>query len=223
MSRENKEDTDLLPSPSSPGLSKYFSHRWTISVPSHPSLRFFRATPSHFDVWIPIVTNPENRKMLPDTRDKVWDEAAVAEWKEAAEARYTEANTKFNKLEVLIELDGRVAGYGNIVTIREDAASVGLVLERTARGRGVGKLAMAVLIQLGFAFGLQLEPGTMKANGPMRGVMASLGVAEEEELVVIPGRGVVAEVVYRVRRERWREVEMRVVFDEEEGFVEAKR
>lgn len=63
--------------------------------------------------------------------------------------------------------------------------------------------------------GIVATLGTMKSNTAMRGVMKGLGVVEREEVVVVEGRGVVAEVVFEVEREGWKEVEMVVEFEDE--------
>lgn len=91
-------------------------------------------------------------------------------------------------------------------------ASVGIVLNKGARGKGVGKDGMRVLTQMGFELGMKISSGTMKANEPMRGVMKSLGVDEVEKMVILPGRGVVAELDYTVEREKWKDVDMKVEF-----------
>ena len=191
--------------------SKYFTHNWTITLPSHPGLTFFRATPSHFDVWLPMAMNPSNNE-LQDSAGKVWDEAAIAEWREHGRQRYADLNSKFNGMDVLVGLGGKTVGYGDIYEVEPGVASVGIVLDKEARGRGIGKDGMRVLTQLGFELGMKISSGTMKINGPMRGVMRSLGVEEVEKIVSIPGRGVVAELEYTVERDRWRNVDMRVEF-----------
>jgi RimJ/RimL family protein N-acetyltransferase len=197
-----------------PGHSKYFLRQWIVTVPSYPSLKFYRATPSHFDVWTPIMTDPKNNE-LQDTKDKVWDEAAIAAWLAESEASYHESNIKFKALEVLVEFEGRVVGYGGVWPTSSDA-SIGILLNEGVRGRGIGRTAMCVLIQIGFDFGLPVSTGTMKANVAMRALMKSLGVPEEEKLVTDPVRGVLAEVVYSVQREGWKLLDMKVEFGNEE-------
>jgi RimJ/RimL family protein N-acetyltransferase len=201
-----------------PEHSKYFLWQWTVTVPSYPFLKFYRATPSRFDDWIPIMTDPKNNE-LQDTHDKIWDEAAIAKWKTETEARYHESNTKFEPLEVLIEYEGKAVGYGDVWPT-SGSASIGILLNEAVRGRGIGKTAMAVLAQIGFDFNLPISTGTMKANVAMRALMASLGVAEEEKLVTAPGRGVLAEVVYGIKPENWKKVEMKIEFNEEELSAE---
>ena len=54
----------------------------------------------------------------------------------------------------------------------------------------------------------------MKANAPMRGIMSSLGIEEIEKIVDIPGRGVVAEIEWELKREEWKTIDMNVEFGE---------
>ena len=164
------------------------------------------------------MTDPKNNE-LQDTQDKTWDEAAIAKWKAETENQYHESNTKFGALGVLIEYEGKVVGYGDVwpSATGSGTVSIGILLNEAVRGRGIGKTAMAVLVQIGFDFGLPISTGTMKANAGMRALMASLGVAEEEKLVTAPGRGVLAEVVYGIKRENWKGVEMKLEFSEEEN------
>jgi hypothetical protein len=47
----------------------------------------------------------------------------------------------------------------------------------------------------------------------MRALAASLGLEETEEIKEVPGRGVVAEVLYKnIPREKWRDLDMNVEF-----------
>jgi RimJ/RimL family protein N-acetyltransferase len=160
------------------------------------------------------MTDPKNNE-LQDTRDKVWDEKAKATWREEAEARYNKANIQFGPLEVLIEYQGKAVGYGDVWP-DNGKPSIGIMLNEAARGMRIGKTALIVLVQIAFDFGVPVDSGTMKANVPMRALMASLGVPEKEKAVTAPGRGVLAEVVYDIRREKWKEVEMKVEFGQDQ-------
>ena len=193
--------------------SRFFTRSWAVTIPSHPGLKFYRATPSHFELWLPIVINPANNE-LQDSAGKVWDESAKKEWLERSQMRYDDLNIAHNGLNILVELDGKVVGYGDIYEIKAGEASVGVVLNREARGRGIGKASIQVLTQLGFALGEEISVGTMKANAPMRGIMSSLGIEETEKIVDIPGRGVVAEIEWELKSEEWKTIDMNVEFGE---------
>ena len=194
-------------------FSQFFTQKWVITISSQPSLKLFRFTPEHHSAWLlPIVTNPENNEFQ-DSKNKVWDAAAKEEWRKRTESDYAEANTKHHHLTTLIELDGKIVGYGDIYTIREGVASIGIVLEKEARGRGIAKLAVKGLIQLCFDHDIKPVLGTMKANKPMRALMANLGVPEVEQITDLPGRGVVAELHYDIERTSWKDVDMRIVFE----------
>jgi hypothetical protein len=58
-----------------------------------------------------------------------------------------------------------------------------------------------------------IEAGTMKANKPMRALAASLGLKETDQIKEMPGRDVVAEILYKnIEKERWDNLDMKVEF-----------
>lgn len=74
-------------------------------------------------------------------------------------------------------------------------------------------MSTAVFVQLGLKIGINgVTAGTMKVNAPMRGVMRSLGVEEAEELIVVEGRGVLAELSFTVERRKWKDVDLDVAW-----------
>jgi RimJ/RimL family protein N-acetyltransferase len=193
--------------------SKFFTQSWTVTLPSHPGLKFFRATPPLFDLWLAIVMDPANNE-LQDTAGKIWDDAAKREWRERSQKRYDDLNTAHNGLDILVELDGKLVGYGDMYESKPGEASVGIILNKDARGKGIGKAGIQVLTQLGFEIGENISTGTMKANAPMRGIMKSLGIEEIENIVEIPRRGVVAEIEWEIERAKWKSIDMKVEFGE---------
>lgn len=71
-----------------------------------------------------------------------------------------------------------------------------------------------VLAQLCFDMGMGVSLGTMNANGPMRGVMKSLGVEEKVEITELPGRGIVSELAYRIKKQDWEDFKLDIEFEE---------
>jgi hypothetical protein len=58
-----------------------------------------------------------------------------------------------------------------------------------------------------------IEAGTMKENTEMRALARSVGLVETDEVKVIEGKGIVAELLFKdIERERWRGLEMVVDF-----------
>ena len=58
---------------------------------------------------------------------------------------------KFNCLEILVQIDGETVGLGGVYEIPQvqtGLANIGLMLVESARGRGIGKSAMQVLLRL---------------------------------------------------------------------------
>ena len=196
--------------------SKFFTTKWTVTLPSHPGLKFFRTTPSYFDLWLPMVMDPANNE-LQDTADKLWDDAAKDKFMERAQTRYDDLNIAHNGLDILVEQDGKLVGYGDIYEGEPGKASVGVVLNKEARGKGIGKASIQVFTQLGFELGKEISTGTMKANAAMRGIMKSLGIEEIEKVVDIPGRGVVAEIEGELERMKWRSIPMNIQFEDPEA------
>ncbi|TGO48379.1 hypothetical protein BCON_0242g00150 [Botryotinia convoluta] len=199
--------------PSSEYRSNFFTKKWTITIPSYPTVKFFRATPSHFDVWLPIATNADNNE-LQDSKDQVWDEVAISKWKDNMYDQYDKSNTDFHCLKVLVEVDGKVMGFGDIFVVKPGIANIGVVLNKEVRGKGLGKLTASVLTQLTLNFGLQAVAGTMRDNEPMRSTLRNLGFVEEEKIIEIEGRGIVAEFSYALLREGWKGIELSVEFEE---------
>ncbi|THV51281.1 hypothetical protein BGAL_0116g00130 [Botrytis galanthina] len=191
----------------------FFTKKWIITIPSLPTVKFFRATPSHFNVWLPLATNADNNK-LQDSKDQVWDEVAISKWKDNMYDQYDKSNTDFHCLKILVEFDGKVVGFGDIFVVRPGVANIGVVLNKEVRGKGLGKLTASVLTQLTLSFGLQAVAGTMRDNEPMRSTLRNLGFVEEEKIIEIEGRGIVAELSYTLLREAWKDIEMSVEFEE---------
>jgi RimJ/RimL family protein N-acetyltransferase len=121
-------------------------------------------------------------------------------------------------LEFLIFLNDEPVGYGGIHVLASGSggAIVGLCLDERARGKGMGKATMGVLLRLSNEIAADgVEAGTMRGNVPMRALARSLGLGEREEVVVVEGRGVVAEILFGgIERERLVGLEMGVVFGE---------
>lgn len=101
---------------------------------------------------------------------------------------------KFHALDMLIELDGKVAGYGNVTETSDGRGNVGIILEESARGREVGKISTQVFTQIAFDLSSDVRCATLKANKPMRALAESLGLEEEDEITEFPGRGVISEI-----------------------------
>jgi hypothetical protein len=73
---------------------------------------------------------------------------------------------------------------------------------------------MQVLLRLSNEFEVEfIEAGTMKVNKPMRALATSLGLEETDEIKEVPGRGIVAEILYKdIAREKWKNLDMKVEF-----------
>jgi RimJ/RimL family protein N-acetyltransferase len=112
-------------------------------------------------------------------------------------------------LEFLVHIDGKLMGHGGVFEIPEVAAgfaNLGLGLDPSLRGTGLGKAMMKVLLRLSNEIDASvISVGTMKANKPMRALATRLGFEEREKIVDFPGRGVIAEVLFSIDHAKWRE------------------
>ena len=115
---------------------------------------------------------------------------------------------------MLIELNGEIVGAGNYSLLPTGWVNIGLLISERARGRGLGKLSMKVLVQLGRRMGVEkLEAGTMKLNKPFQALMASLNLPGKDEIIEAPGRGVVGEILYRIPETvDWEDLDLKVEF-----------
>jgi RimJ/RimL family protein N-acetyltransferase len=200
-----------------PSDPRFFTDEWIITLPSHPKLKFIPMTPtlSNFDSWVKICTNPLNYPFS-NNKHEVWDEKKLKETKDRIRQRFIDAKTKYHVLELLVQLDGESVGCGGVFELEHEPhiANIGLMIEESARGSGVGKALMQVLLRLSNEFEVEvIEAGTMKINKPMRVLAANLGLEETDEIKEVPGRGIVAEILYKdIEREKWKDLDMKVEF-----------
>jgi RimJ/RimL family protein N-acetyltransferase len=179
-----------------PSDPRFFTEEWIITLPSQPKLKFtpMTPTPANFDSWAKICTNPLNHP-FDNNKHKVWDEEKLKATKDGLRQRFNDAKTKHHVLELLVQLNGESVGCGGVFELEHEPhmANIGLMIEESARGSGVGKALMQVLLRLSNEFEVEfIEAGTMKVNKPMRALAASLGLEETDEIKEVPGRGVVA-------------------------------
>jgi len=118
---------------------------------------------------------------------------------------------------MLVVIDGETVGSGAVQAIpqvQQGLANIGLYLAESARGKGIGKATTEGLLRLSNEIdATHMHAGTMKANIPMRKLAKSLDFTEREEVLTVPGRGVVAEILFEgFRHERWKDLKMTVKF-----------
>ncbi|KFY36561.1 hypothetical protein V494_05021 [Pseudogymnoascus sp. VKM F-4513 (FW-928)] len=122
---------------------------------------------------------------------------------------------------MLVEVDGKVMGLSAISTMEGDLKegerrlNVGVMLEKRARGKGVGKALTGAMVEIAWMMEGRVGVMTKKANEGMRGVMRGLGVEERVEDVVLEGKGLVAEIVYVVEQEKWESIGLCLEFGDE--------
>jgi RimJ/RimL family protein N-acetyltransferase len=200
-----------------PSDPRFFTEEWIITLPSHPKLKFtpMTPTPANFDSWVKICTNPLNHP-FDNNKHEVWDEEKLKATKDRIRQRFIDAKTKHHVLELFVQLDGQSVGCGGVFELEHEPhiANIGLMVEESVRGSGVGKALMQVLLRLSNEFEVEIiEAGTMKVNKPMRALATSLGLKEKDEIKEVPGRGVVAEILYKdIAREKWKDLDMKVEF-----------
>ncbi|KAL2068048.1 hypothetical protein VTL71DRAFT_16146 [Oculimacula yallundae] len=215
---------------------RFFTHTWSITLPTHPHLRFVRLTPSNHAAWLDVESHPDNN--IPPGypgQDILWSATRREESTKRFLKNWGGFQEKRNGIYVVvvdvgIGVDGRdgdesgngtgrVIGQGQVEEVKPQECNIGMELVTAARGKGVGRALFEVLIRLsneieGEREGIRVSAGTMKSNGPMRKLARKMGLVEREEVVEVPGRGVVAEVCWDIERESWRGLEWRVEFGE---------
>jgi RimJ/RimL family protein N-acetyltransferase len=120
-------------------------------------------------------------------------------------------------LDILVQIEGETVGHGGVHEIPDvhaGLANIGIALAESARGKGLGKATMQILLRLANELEVTLvHAGTMLANKPMRALAASLGFTEKEELLSMPGRGVIAEILFEnVDYKRYKDLDMNIEF-----------
>lgn len=122
--------------------SQYFSQDWSITIPSRPNVKYTRVIPARFDEMIPLITNVENNEHQ-DSKDKIWDEAAIKEQLANLATRYEEGSSKQGSIETFVELDGKVVGFAGLWVSKDGKrGDIGVVLNKEGRGKGLGKLTV---------------------------------------------------------------------------------
>ncbi|KAI9740906.1 MAG: hypothetical protein M1818_004512 [Claussenomyces sp. TS43310] len=197
----------------SPSDTRFFTEDWIITLESHPHLRFAHVSPAYIEDHIKVVTSPLSNSFT-SGQHKVWNEEELDELRQRLRQRYMDAKSKHHALNLLVQVDGEFAGRGGVYEIEPGFANIGIALLEGIRGKGVGKATMLVLLRLSNELNVEIvEAGTMKANGPMRALAASLGLEETDEIKRIPDRGVVAEVLFKnIDKAKWKDLDMKVDF-----------
>ncbi|PVH81626.1 hypothetical protein DL98DRAFT_514505 [Cadophora sp. DSE1049] len=204
-----------------PADPRFFTSNWTITLPTHPHLRFTRAQPGNHDAWLAVASHPDNNKPPGwPCQDLIWSDERKAKEKSRFLEKWTDFQAKRNGFDVLVldASDGKILGNGQAHEVKPLQGNIGLELMADARGKGVGKALFMVMLRLSNELdveGLKVSAGTMKSNAAMRALARGFGLVEMEEVVDIPGRGVVAEICWNdIEREKWMDLEWVVEFSE---------
>ncbi|RFU25243.1 hypothetical protein B7463_g11107, partial [Scytalidium lignicola] len=199
--------------------TKYFTHEWSITIPTRPRLKYVHVTPKISSKMLELTMDPKNHPYFEHGRNKVWDEAAMEDFTKIFADGYRDAKTKYDRLAFLVELDSEAIGFVNLRCLPPAGPNnIGLLFTEKARGKGLGKFTMQFILQLARNIGIEnLEAGTMKVNQPMRKLMESLKIPEREENKEDPARGViVAEILYTIPEAvSWDDIDMIVEFGPE--------
>ncbi|KAL3420329.1 hypothetical protein PVAG01_08828 [Phlyctema vagabunda] len=204
---------------------RFFTKDWTISLPSRPEpdLKFIRLTPAETAAFVRFAGGA----VIPPAPTKT--EAAPAEPPAATapapvpgermQRMYGESRTRHHALDVFVSLGGQFVGWGGVFEItapgeQPSIANIGIRLSPDVQGKGLGKTLMQVLLRLSNEVEADvIEAGTMKYNTAMRALARSVGLVETDEVKEIPGKGVVADLLFKnIEREKWRDLDMVVEF-----------
>ncbi|KAM0259208.1 hypothetical protein ACHAQJ_003413 [Trichoderma viride] len=209
-----------------PTDDRFFTKDWTITLPSRPepSLKFIRLTPADTAAFVRFA---EGAVIPPAPKST---ETPLAEPRapsgpvpgERMQKMYAESRTRHHALDLFLSLEGKFVGYGGVYQItppdeKPSVANVAIRLSPEIRGKGLGKVLMQVLLRLSNEVDADIiEAGTMKHNTSMRALAKSVGLAETDEIKELPGKGVVAEILFKnIEREKWRDLDMVVEFKDQ--------
>jgi RimJ/RimL family protein N-acetyltransferase len=200
-----------------PSDTRFFTEDWIITLPSHPEVKFIRITPPIFGERIKLLANPLNHPFGSSADKEEWTPIKIEESRQRFIDQYNLSRTKYRALDVLVQIGGEIVGQGGvheIPMVKAGLANIGLSLVESARGKGLGKATMQVLLRLSNELEVDIvHAGTMLANKPMRALAATLGFTEREEVLSIPGRGVVAELLFEnVDYKKFKDLDMNVEF-----------
>ncbi len=183
-----------------PSDTRFFTEDWILTLPSHPDVKFIRLTPPVFGERIKILADPLNHPFDSPADKEVWTPIKIEESRQRFIDQYNLSKAKYRALGILVQIDGKTVGQGGvheIPMVKAGLANIGLSLAESARGKGLGKATMQILLRLSNELEVNIvHAGTMLANKPMRALAAALGFTEREEVLSIPGRGIVAEILF---------------------------
>ncbi|KAK4074503.1 uncharacterized protein Triagg1_5099 [Trichoderma aggressivum f. europaeum] len=204
---------------------RFFTKDWIITLPSRPepNIKFIRLTPAETEAFIRFA----EKVVIPSALNTA--EAPLAEPPapapvpgERMQRNYADSRTRHHALDVFMSLEGKFVGWGAIYQItpsgeKPSIANVAIRLSPEIQGKGLGKVLMQVLLRLSNEVDVDIiEAGTMKYNIPMRALGKSVGLVEMEEAKELPGRGVVADILFKnIEREKWRDLDMVVEFKDQ--------
>ena len=200
-----------------PSDTRFFTEDWIITLPSHPDVKFIRITPPLFDERMKLLADPLNHPFGSSADKEEWTPIKIEESRHRFIDQYNLSKTKYRALDVLVQVGGEIVGQGGvheIPMVKAGLANIGLSLAESVRGKGLGKATMQVLLRLSNELDVDIvHAGTMLANKPMRALAATLGFTEREEVLSIPGRGVVAELLFEnVDYKKFKDLDMNVEF-----------
>ncbi|KAL7962351.1 hypothetical protein V8C34DRAFT_270062 [Trichoderma compactum] len=204
---------------------RFFTKDWIIALPSRPepNLRFIRLTPAETEEFVRFA----ERVVIPSAPNTT--EAPLAGSQapapipgERMQKNYADSRTRHHALDVFMSLEGKFVGWGAIYQItppgeKPSVANVAIRLSPEMQGKGLGKVLMQVLLRLSNEVDVDIiEADTMKYNIPMRALGKSVGLVETEEMKELPGRGVVADILFKnIEREKWSDLDMVVEFKDQ--------
>ncbi|CAG8949460.1 hypothetical protein HYFRA_00007690 [Hymenoscyphus fraxineus] len=204
---------------------RFFTKDWTITLPSRPepNLKFIRLTPNETAEFKRFVEEADSSPAAKssNTEPSPVELKASFDSGDRMQKMYVESQTQHHAFDVFISLDDKFVGSGAIYEItppfsKLSVANIGIKLHPEVQGKGLGKTLMQLLLRLSNEVDADIiEAGTMKENASMRAMAKSVGLVESDKIKFVPGRGVVADVMFEnIERERWRDFEMVVEFRE---------
>jgi RimJ/RimL family protein N-acetyltransferase len=205
---------------------RFFTKDWIITLPSRPepNLKFIRLTPVETAAFVRFaegaVSPPAPKSTEAPSAEPQAPPAPIPG--ERMQKMYAESRIRHHALDVFVSLEGKFVGWGGVFEItapdeKPSVANIGIKLSPEVQGKGLGKVLMQVLLRLSNEVDADIiEAGTMKYNTSMRAMAKSVGLVETNEIKEIPGKGVVADLLFKnIEREKWRDLDMVVEFKDQ--------
>jgi hypothetical protein len=106
----------MLSSSSSYESTRLFTNDWVITVPTYPSLKFYRCSPKFFNDSLELNADPQNNPFAASSlQNRVHDAETYIADKRSLLQSYCDSAQKHHALHFIVKLDDHTVGSGGIM------------------------------------------------------------------------------------------------------------